>query len=224
MLVRDFLGNVMIKDVSVDPGESLVAVCQRHGWETFQQELLTVMKSTGVETTQRNVRLLDQLALATPRKRAKWDKLCGLLAPALVSAVVAIDEGPPSTDWRGRHPRREEVLAGLVRALIATGRHELLARVVAHTLALPKTYSLSGAHFPALVSLGAWLERNLKEPCPAVTRWLASCLEQLEGLAARPPHVAQSRDFQQWRPILGPRARPHDSRCIAARRAVSLMS
>jgi hypothetical protein len=59
---------------------------------------------------------------------------------------------------------------------------------VAHTLALPKTYSLSGAHFPALISLGAWLERNLKEPCPAVTRWLTSCLKKhhkdLEDLAA----------------------------------------
>jgi hypothetical protein len=53
---------------------------------------------TGLETTQRNVRLLEQLALATPRKRAEWDKLCGLVAPALVSAVVAIDAGPPSTD------------------------------------------------------------------------------------------------------------------------------
>jgi hypothetical protein len=34
-LIGRFLGDVMVKDVAVDPGESLVAACQRHGWGPF---------------------------------------------------------------------------------------------------------------------------------------------------------------------------------------------
>ena len=69
-MVRDFLGDVLVKDASADPGKSVAAVCQKYGWETFQQELLAVMKSTTMDTMERNVRLLEQISLARPgRKR-----------------------------------------------------------------------------------------------------------------------------------------------------------
>jgi hypothetical protein len=37
------------------------------------------------------------------------------------------------------------------------------------------------------VSLQPWLTKNLEEPCAALTRWVASCREQLESLTARVP-------------------------------------
>ena len=79
-LIRDFLGDVMAKDASVDPGKSLVAVCQSYGWGTFPQELLTVMKGTTNDMMERNVRLLEQICLAKPRKKEGWRELCATLA------------------------------------------------------------------------------------------------------------------------------------------------
>ena len=70
-LIRDFLGVVMVKDVSVDPGQSLVPICQSHGWGTFQRELLTLMESTNLETMERNVRLLEPICLAKPGKKKR---------------------------------------------------------------------------------------------------------------------------------------------------------
>ena len=34
-LISRFLGEVMVKDVAVNPGSSIVAICQKYGWGTF---------------------------------------------------------------------------------------------------------------------------------------------------------------------------------------------
>jgi hypothetical protein len=194
-LIRGFLGDVMVKDASVDPGKSLVAPCQTYGWETFQEELLTVMRSTTIETIERNVRLLEHICLAKPPKKQGWDELCAALAQELVSALKAIDRTSSSTDYRSRDVDRAEVLAGLVRSLIATEQSELLSRIVAHALASPKKYPLTPAHMPALVGLRPWLEKNVKKPSEALTEWLAWCREQLETLTARAPQ--EPADFHR---------------------------
>ena len=184
-LIRGFLGNVMVKDASVDPGESVVTACQAHGWETFQQELLAVMKSTTIETIERNVRLLEHVGSSRPRKAEGWAELCAVLARELVSAIEKIDRQPATYDYRSREANRAEILAGLARSLIVTEQSEQLSRVVDHALASPKNYPLTEAHMAALVSLQAWLKKHVKKPSAALTRWLASCQEQLETLTAR---------------------------------------
>ena len=194
-LIGPFLGDLMIKDVSVDPGKSLVAVCQKQGWGAFQNELQTVMKSTTNETMERNVRLLESICSAKLRKKEGWGDLCTILAQELVSAVEAIDHTRSSTDWRSRKADRGEVLAGLIRSLIVTDQCEMLSRVVAHALALPTKYPLTPAHMPALVSLRPWLKKNVKKPCPALAQWLASCREQLEALTARVPQ--EPKDYRR---------------------------
>jgi len=196
LLIRDFLGVVMVKDASVDPGQSLVPLCQSLAWATFQRELLTVMEGTNLETMERNVRLLESICLAKPgKKKEGWDELCTFLATALVSSIEASDEKPSSTDWRTRTVLRADVLAGLARALIATEQFELLSRLVHHALGLPKKYLLKTAHLPALVSLEPWLKKNLKKTCAPLTRWLASCREQLEALTAKAPE--EPTDFHR---------------------------
>jgi 2OG-Fe(II) oxygenase superfamily len=200
LLIHDFLGIVMVKDVSVDPGQSLAPICQAQGWGTFQRELLTLMESTNLETMERNVRLLESICLAKPgKKKEGWDELYTVLAQALVLAVEAIDEKPLSTDWRTRKVERADVLAGLARALIATEQFELLSRFVDHALVLPTTYPLKLAHMPALVSLEPWFKKNVKKPCAPLTRWVASCREQLESLTAKAP--AEPTDFHRSAPI-----------------------
>ena len=202
-LIRDFLGDVLVKDASADPGDSIVGLCQQHGWETFQPELSIVMNGTTSETIERNVRLLEQIATARPRKRAGWDELCKSLAEELIPAIEAIDREKPPTDWQAREVKRDEVLAGLVRSLLASGQCELLSQFLAHTLALPPiiltSYPLMTAHIPALESLRPWLKKNLKKPCDGLTHWVAACREQLETLTAREPQ--KLADYYREAPI-----------------------
>jgi 2OG-Fe(II) oxygenase superfamily len=196
LLIGEFLGVVMIKDVSVDPGESLVPFLQSHGWGIFKEELSTLMESTNLETMERDVRLLEQICLAKPgKKKAGWVELCTAVATALVSAIEASDQKRLSADWRTRKVERADVLAGIARSLIASEQFELLSRFVDHALVLPKTYQLKLAHMPALVSLQPWLKKNVKKPCAALTRWLASCREQLETLTAKAPE--EPADFRR---------------------------
>jgi hypothetical protein len=37
------------------------------------------------------------------------------------------------------------------------------------------------------VSLRPWLKKNVKNPCPPLSRWVASCREQFESLTAQAP-------------------------------------
>jgi hypothetical protein len=194
-MIGVFLRDVLVKDDSVDPGQSLAPICQKYGWGTFKQELRTVMKGTIRETLERNVRLLEQICLAKPRKKEGWDELCTTLAQDLVSAVEEIDRKRSSSDWYPRELNRAEVLAGLARSLLATGQSGVLSRLVAHALALPKKYPLREAHVPAMISLQPWLKKNLKKPDAALTHWLQSCREQLESLTAKVPQ--EPLDFRR---------------------------
>jgi hypothetical protein len=186
-LVAAYLGAVLVKDASADPGKSLPAICQKHGWEAFQRELQTVFVNTTTETLARNIGLLEQFCSFKARKKAGWLALCEILARAFVAALEGIDRARAADDWYRRPPDRAAVLAGLARSLLATEQEELLSRVVAHALATPKQYPLTGAHVVALVSLRPWLAKHLNKPCPALSQWLAACRAQLEALTARVP-------------------------------------
>jgi hypothetical protein len=191
-LLRSFFADVMIKDVAVAPGKSLVTVCQKHGWETFQQELLALMRSTNAATLERNVGWLEQICVADPRVKDGRLELCTALAEELIGVLEKLDRA--ADDWRAEEINRGQVLAGLARALLATGQADLLRRLADHTLEATKKYPLTEAHVPALLSLGPLLEKNLKSPCVALSRWLAACREKLESLTAiAPQKPADSR-------------------------------
>jgi hypothetical protein len=186
-LIRAYLGQVLTKDAAVDPGKALARVCRQHGWGTFQRELEVVFQRTTAETIERNVRLLEQLCLAKPRKPEGWIELCGSLAQATLQALEAIDQEKAAHDYRAREVDRAQVLAGLARSLLVTEQFELLARIVAHTLARPDKYPLTPVHVSALTRIGPWLPKQVKEPCPALSQWIVSCCEQLEALTAETP-------------------------------------
>jgi hypothetical protein len=186
-LIQAYLSQVLIKDAAIDPGKLLPQVLQEHGWETFQRELELVFQSTTAETLERNVRLLEQICLAEPRKQAGWIELCGALAQATLLALERIDEEKATHDYRARRVERAELLAGLARALLATEQFELLSRVVTHTLDRPEKYPLTLAHVAALTKLQPWLEKQIQKPCPALSSWIASCCEQLESLTEEFP-------------------------------------
>jgi hypothetical protein len=198
-LIGTFLGDVLLKDDSAEPGKSLATVCQKYGWGTFRGQLVAVMKGTTLGTIERNVRVLEQVCEATPRKKEGWSDLCAALANELVPAIETIDRGAASTAWHHEKVERAEVLAGLARALIATDQSAPLSRVVAHALDTPKVYPLTSVHVPALESLRPWLKTNVKKPCAPLARWVASCREQLEALTARAPR--EPTDFRRAAPL-----------------------
>jgi hypothetical protein len=186
-LIRAYLGEVLAKDATADPGESLAAVCKKHGWGAFRPELEAAFRKTTTRTLERNVRLLEHVCLAGPAKDAARAELCAALARALVSALEEIDRQPDLHVWGARLVNRADVLAGLARSLLAAGQGELLSRVVDHALARRDKYPLTLVHVAALTALQPWLAQNVKEPCPALAHWLDSCLAQLESLTAQAP-------------------------------------
>jgi hypothetical protein len=194
-LIRSFLGEVLIKDVTVDPAKSLVAVCRKYGWPTYRRELETVCKGTTAETLGRNVRLLEHVCSAGAGEAPGWAELCRALGRELLTALETIDAQRESIDWHIREADRVTVLAGLARALLATGQEELFERLVNHALAAPKKYPLKSVLVPALESLRPWLKKNVKEPSAALGRWVAVCREQLEALTAQVPQ--EPTDFRR---------------------------
>ena len=107
------------------------------------------MKGTTLATMERNVRLLESIATARPRKKTGWGELCATLASELVSAIESIDRSTSPTDWRYPTVDRAEVLAGLARSLIATDQAELMSRLVDHALAMPEKYPLTEVQIKA---------------------------------------------------------------------------
>jgi hypothetical protein len=198
-LIHQYLGDVLLKDASADPGNSVAAIGQKYGWETFQPDLLAVMKGTTRETMERNVRLLEQISSAEPGKKAGWSELCEQLAHAIVPRIEAIDQSWNPTDWQARDVKRADVLDGLARSLLATGQCDLLSQFLSHVLALPKLYRLISAHVPALENLRPWLKSHVKKPCDGLTRWVAACREELESLTAQEPQ--EPADFRREAPI-----------------------
>ena len=188
-LIEAYLREVLPRDATADPGASLVAVCRKHGWETFQPALEAALQQTTAGTLERNVRLLEQLCLTQAREEPGWAELCRVLAQTLVTALEAIDQAPasPDGDWQLKRVVRADVLAGLVRALLATGQEERLAHLVDYALARPEKYPLTAAHVWALNALEPWLARHVKQASPALAHWLAACCEQLEALTAEAP-------------------------------------
>jgi hypothetical protein len=186
-LIRAYLVQVLPRDATADPGKSLAAVCKKHGWGTFQPALEAALNQTTLATLERNVRLLEQICLARPKK-AGGAELCQALARALVRALERIDQEKAEPEyWWPRRIDRAKVLAGLARSLLATGQEDLLSDVVDHALARPGKYPLTEAHMAALTDLQPWLKKNVKAPSAGLAHWLAACRAQLEALTEQMP-------------------------------------
>lgn len=198
-MIGEFLGGPLIADTTAEPGKAIAVVGQKYGWPTLRPPLESVMKATTPATVERNVRLLESVCTAAPRKKAGWEELCSALAGELVSAIETNDRDNGPTDWRYRRIDRSEVLAGLARSLIATGQSGLMSRLVDHTLATPKNYPLTEVQIQAIVGLRPWLKKHVKRPFPALTRWLDAVRERLEALTAQEPRKPE--DFRREAPF-----------------------
>jgi len=187
-LIRSYLTGVLSKDVSIEPGQSILKVCAKYGWTAFRPELEALFQATTNESMERNVRLLEHLCLAKPRKKEEWIELCAALARSALQALERIDLAA-TQDWQARQVKRPEVLGRLARSLLAAEQPELLSRLVAHSLARSQLYPLVSAHVSALTTLGPWLKKNVTKRRAPLSSWLTACREQLEALTAEEPQA-----------------------------------
>ena len=198
-LAGRFIGEVLVKDVSADPGTSLVDACQKFGWDTFGDELEVLFRSTNDDALPRNVRLFEAICLTTPKNKEVWSKLCKTAARDLVAAVKTSESLEGDRDWYSEDLDQAKIVSGLARALATTGQSDVLWDFLSHTLNLPDKYSLREVHLPAITSLGPWIKKNIKVPCEGLSRWAAACREQLEALTVDAPH--KPADFRRAAPI-----------------------
>ena len=89
-LIAAWIGGVLAKDVSVDPGKTLGDVCKQHGWATFQDGMLELFANTSNETLERHARLLADWSVCKD-KNADRGRLCTKLAERIMSAVERWD-------------------------------------------------------------------------------------------------------------------------------------
>jgi hypothetical protein len=229
-LIQAYLSEVLPRDGAVDPGKALVAVCQKRGWGTFRPELEVVFQKTTTRTLERNLRMLEEISLAKPRKKAEWRELCQTLGQALLGALETIDQGGAEQDYRVRELKRVDILTRLARALLATEQFEMMSRLTAHVLARPEKYPLLSVLVPALCTLQPWLKKELAHPCAGLAHLVAACREQLEALTAQVPEAPT--DYRREAPIsckcadcnelkkflTDPKERVHRFRAIQSRR------
>ena len=194
-LIRLFLGDVMLRDFAVEPGPSVATILQKLGWETFRPELLAVMKGTTNNNLGRNVRVLERICSARPRKKQGWIELSGDLSGELVSRLESIDRDTSVPDWQAERVDRAGILAGLVRSLGDAGQLSLLGKLIEHALALPKRYPLLTTHYPAVEALRPWLKKDFNRPCPPMANWVAWVRGQLEVLTSQAPR--EPADFRR---------------------------
>jgi predicted 2-oxoglutarate/Fe(II)-dependent dioxygenase YbiX len=185
-LITAWVRGVLARDVSVDPGEALGDLCEKHGWATFQAELLELFKDTSNETLERHARLLADWSLLKG-KDAGRGKLCSELARRLMSAVERWEPKAERRDWQARTVKLAELLPPLVQAFLALGEEQLLERLVRYVLDRRSAFDLTTVQVPALLGLGKWLKRNVKHPSAGLRRWLAALVAELEARASHPP-------------------------------------
>ena len=187
-LVAAWIGGVLAKDVSADPGKALGDACKQYGWSMFQPDLEVLFENTSNETMQRHAELLAGLALRTD-KNAERLKLSAELAKRLIDAVERWNPSAKDRDWQAAMVQRDKLLPPLVRCLIALREDGLLDRLTTYILGRPKDFDLTTIQAPALLSLEKWLMHKVKRPCRPLGRWLTAVYQELKTRAANPPQA-----------------------------------
>ena len=194
-LVHTYLGDTLQRDTALQPGSGLADVLSRHGWPTFEDDLVALFGRTAGQSLDRNVGLLELLSGAATRAKGKADRvgLCRRLAGLVVDALVVIDGDP---DDRPPGDVAAARLARLVRSLLLVGDDERLSSLVAHVIATPHRYPLQAVQMAAITSVAPRVTGRPGRRSPALDRWTADVRLRLESLtaAAPQPPADQRRD------------------------------
>lgn len=94
---------------------------------------------------------------------------------------------PAPYAWRMERWDRPEVLASLVKSLVAVGAPEVLEKYIEHVLASPQGYPVSDVQVPALQKVEAWISKQSRAARGPIIRWLIACQDELRARVENPP-------------------------------------
>jgi hypothetical protein len=195
---RDTIAQFLTKLAEQDPmlglSSFILAACREFGWSALTPELKLLLAArpdarTFQEVPLRDVEWLSALCCdktATPDKTALAHELCALVVERFC------EPRPARPAYYSRYDRREtsvseQALPLLLKALVASGRDEDLARVIRFVQQAPDDFNMDDCQVPCLKSLIPWSRKQLGRVPSQLASWLASVRQQLESATARPP-------------------------------------
>ncbi len=186
-----FLAKLAENDPTLEIDRLVVSTCREFGWSAFARELRQLLAARPGEVRESGLSLRDVEWLSDfccdksqdPEKAALASELCTLAADRFCK--------PERTPINRRYQREATVaetsLPSLLRALLAAGRDEDLARVLQVIEQSPEAFTLDHAQVPALLSLIPWSRKRFGKVPPRLAAWLASVRRRLEAATARKP-------------------------------------
>jgi hypothetical protein len=198
--VARFLAKVAEQDQTLPLDAFVVAACREFGWDAFAQELkqlLTARPDDPAWLGPRGkqpipLRELEWLAAfcldktEDPNRAALAHELCTLAAERFC-------EPPPPRpasywpDFRRELSVWESSLPLLLKALVASGCDEDLARVLQFVERSPEEFRLEDCQVPALKALVPWAQKRFGSVPPRLLSWLASVRQKLQSATASRP-------------------------------------
>jgi len=182
-LARLFFTHMMMNDGDIQLNTSFCQWLKKHGWENFEAELITMIKTMTAETANRNAKLLSLLCLQDD-KNAERLALCKHLSRHLDRGLQSFDKKQVGSRWEERTVERSVLLEFLIRAMLAIEIEKPLATLIEHTLKHEKKYALIETHLPALYSLESEM---VATSSAAISDWLSDCRQQLEKRTEKAP-------------------------------------
>ncbi len=193
-LVAEFLRQLADKDRATRLDSFITKACREFGWATFTMELKLFFAppADGSYDRELPIRELEWLSKFCCDKSTDPDKstvsreLCAL-------AVGRFCEPRPSrySDYGTRERLNasacETSLPLLVQALLASGRDDLVARVMQFVATHPTDFTLDYCHVPSLKSLSLWSRKFFGNLHPQLAEWLDTVRRQLESATSQPP-------------------------------------
>lgn len=189
-LVSAAIRGVVARDVSFDIKEHLVALCKRHGWLVFEDDLRHLFASTTNDSIERHAAFLAELVGTKDegrREAADRVALCTGLADELMAAVERWDPRAARKSYDAARVDLVELLPVLVKSFMVLGKDDLVDRLVQFIGSHPAAFDVSHVLVPAILGLAAWLKRRRACRSVAMARWLDSVVDTLERRVVDPP-------------------------------------
>ncbi len=189
-----FLSKLAEADQTLRLHAFVVAACREFGWNAFAPELKQLIAARSERQGRPEIafRDIEWLSAFCCDETADPDK--AKLARELGALAVErfCEPFPPRPTYYAPHYRRETsvsemALPLLLKALVASGQDEALARALRFVRESPDAFSLDDCQVPSLVSLVPWSQKQFGSVPPQLASWLTGVRQQLESATATQP-------------------------------------
>ena len=189
-----FLTKLAEQDETLPLKVFVLDVCREFGWNAFSQELKRLIASRPNQRGQQEIPLRDLEWLSAFCCDSSTDPDKSILAGELCQIAVErfCESRPQQPTYYSPRYRREASLAEksvplLLQALAASGRDEVLSRVIRFIRELPDEFTLDDCQVPSLKSLIPWSQKHLQQVPTQFKSWLDAVRDQLERATAKEP-------------------------------------